>query len=274
MQSVLFTKLFGSQSLDDVGATARDLGFSGIDLLLRNGFQVEPDRPEAVRSAIRQLKGAGLTVPMVTTDLTNPAQLPTEALFQTCAEEDVHIIRLGYWKYDPEKGYQACFDAARRDLNALEAVAQKAGIKLAIQLHGGTIHSSGPLAAALVRDHNPDYLGVYPDPGNQSVQEGRENWRLTFDLLQPWLCCIGVKNGGWFPRNNAASGQRVWKSDWLGIADGMVPWDAILAYLVSAKYDGLLSFHSHYELPLAQVYDQTRMDLRYVQRQIATHVDK
>lgn len=268
MQTVLFTKLFQHQSLDKVGTTARELGFEGIDLLIRPGFQVEPNKPGQIKQAIRTLKGAGLTIPMATTDITDPTVFPTEALLQSCAEEDVPLIRLGYWHYDQEKGYKVCFEGARRHLDDLEKLAQKVGIKLAIQLHGGTIHSSGPLTAALLEGHNPAYLGAYPDPGNQAVQEGRENWRLTFDLLQPWLCCIGVKNGGWFPEKHAASGQRIWKSDWLGIVDGMVPWDDILAYLVKTDYNGLLSFHSHYSVPLEQAIDQTRADLRYVQRQI------
>jgi hypothetical protein len=55
------------------------------------------------------------------------------------------------------------------------------------------------------------------------VQDGRENWRFTFDVLAPWLCCVGVKNGGWFPAELSEAGQRRWRSDWLGVPDGMVP---------------------------------------------------
>lgn len=272
MQAVLFTKLFHGRSVNEIATTAQELGFDGIDLLIRPGFQLEPDRPEAIPAAVRTLKSARLSVPMATTDLTNPAQLLTaERLLQTCAEEDIRLIRLGYWKYDPERGYQACLEDARRDLDALEALARKAGVRLAIQLHGGTIHHSGPLTAALLAGHDPAYLSAYPDPGNQTVQEGRENWRLTFDILRPWLSCVGVKNGGWFPVKNASggSGQRRWQSDWLGIADGMVPWDEIIPYLAQSGYSGLLSFHSHYEIPLAQVYDQTRTDLQFIRRQLA-----
>lgn len=272
VQTVLFTKLFHDQHIDEVGTIASNLGFTGIDLLIRPGFHAEPDKPEQVRKTIRTLKQAGLSVPMATTDITDPTRDSTaEVLFQTCAEEDVRLLRLGYWMYDPTLGYQACFETARRHLDALEQHAQKAGITLAIQLHGGTIHSSGALTAALLKDHSPAYLGAYPDPGNQAVQDGREDWRLTFDLLQPWLCCVGVKNGGWFFATHAASGQRIWKSDWLGIADGMVPWNDILAYLAGSGYNGFLSFHSHYATPLTQVLDQTQADLHYVQSQLAAH---
>src|SRR5690242_8852594 len=98
MQSVLFTKLFHNHSISEVAEVAKELGFDGIDLLIRPGFQVEPARPEAIPAAIRTLKNAGLAVPMATTDITDPAQDTTvERLLQTCAEEDVRLIRLGYW---------------------------------------------------------------------------------------------------------------------------------------------------------------------------------
>jgi sugar phosphate isomerase/epimerase len=140
---------------------------------------------------------------------------------------------------------------------------------MTIQIHGDTIHASGMQTAALLAGHDVSVLGAYVDPGNQTVQDGREDWRLTLDVLQPWLTTLGVKNGGWFPAGLNESGQRRWASDWLGIADGMVPWDAIIGKLVADDFDGILTLHSHYEIPYAQVIDQTRTDLNYVKRLIA-----
>ncbi len=271
MQSVLFTKLYLGQSLEFIATTARDLGFDGIDLLIRSGHQVEPASPELISGAVQRLKAEGLSVPMATTDVTSPQRDQPERLFATCAELGIGILRLGYWGYDPVIGYVACLDAARRDLDGLAALAEKTGVKLAIQLHGDTIHGSGVQTAALLQGVNPALVGAYPDPGNQVVQDGREDWRLTFDVLRPWLCCVGVKNGGWFPGELAPSGQRHWRSDWFGLADGMVPWDDIVAYLVSTGYAGPLTFHSHYEVPLPQVLEQTGLDLNFIRRQIAAN---
>jgi sugar phosphate isomerase/epimerase len=266
MQMVLFTKLFRGKSIDDIASSASAIGFDGIDLLVRPGHQVEPGDPDGIGRAVRRLRADGLTVPMATTDLTDPSAAGAERLLASCAQAGIGLVRLGYWKYDAGRGYAACLDAARRDLDALSRVAEKVGIRLAVQLHGETIHGSGAQTAALLAGHDPRFIGAYPDPGNQVVQDGREDWRFTFDVLKPWLCCVGVKNGGWFPAGLSDSGQRRWASDWLGVPDGMVPWDDVVAYLVGSGYDGLLSFHSHYEVPLAQVLDQTKLDLEYVRR--------
>lgn len=266
MQTVLFTKLFKGHTLEEIAEHGSDLGFDGIDLLIRNGFQATPDEPDAIAGAVTFLNRAGLSVPMATTDLTDPGWPGAERLFAACAQAGIGIIRLGYWKYDPDVGYAAQFDAARRDLVGLEALARTTGVQLALQLHGDTLHGSGAQALALLADHDPRFIGAYPDPGNQVVQDGREDWRFTFDVLKPWLSCVGVKNGGWFPAQIDENGQRRWWADWLGLADGMVPWDDILAFLARDGFDGLLTLHSHYETPFDQVIAQTRADLRYVER--------
>ncbi|MGH2530749.1 MAG: sugar phosphate isomerase/epimerase family protein [Thermomicrobiales bacterium] len=272
MQAVLFTKLFRGQSLEDIAVIAAELGFDGVDLLIRPGHQLEPTVPENIRDGVRLLERAGLAVPMATTDLTDPSRMPTERLLASCAEADIGLVRLGYWRYDQARGYAACFDAARRHLDELERLAAQAGVRLAVQLHGNTIHGSGAQTAALLADHDPAHIGAYPDPGNQVVQDGREDWRFTFDVLRPWLCCVGMKNGGWFPADLAPSGQRHWRSDWLGIPDGMVPWDEVVTYLARSGFDGPLSFHSHYEVPLRQVLEQTRLDLQFIRALIEAQV--
>jgi sugar phosphate isomerase/epimerase len=268
MRAVLFTKLFHGCTLDEIGRITSDLEFDGIDLLIRSGFQVDPENPDQIKQAVRQLGDVGLAVPMATTDITDPAKLPVERIFAGCAEAGIGLIRLGYWKYDGSRAYRSCLDVARRQLTELADLAGKYGVRLAVQLHGGTIHGSGAQTAALLEGTDPVLVGAYPDPGNQVVQDGREDWRFTLDVLQPWLCCVGIKNGGWFPAELKPSGQRQWRSDWLGLSEGMVPWDDIIAHLNQAGFDGPLSFHSHYEVPLPQVIDQTRSDLRFIRRQL------
>jgi sugar phosphate isomerase/epimerase len=267
MRNVLFTKLFEARPIDEIGQAANELGFDGIDLLIRSGFSVVPDDAATqIPQAVEKLKQHGQSVPMATTDLTDPQAFPAEQVLQACADAGIGLIRLGYWKYDGSTPYEQVREAARKQLDQLTTLAEKANVTLAIQLHGGTIHASGASTRALLEDRDPRRIAAYPDPGNQAVQSGREDWRLTLDLLGPWLVAVGVKNGGWFPAGIDETGQRRWQSDWLGLADGMVPWADILTHLAGREFDGLLTFHSHYELPYGQVLDQTRTDLGFVQR--------
>lgn len=268
MKSVLFTKLFSGLTIEDIASTGNALEIDGIDLLIRNGFQVEPAKPEGIAGAVSFLNASGLDVPMATTDITDPAQFPCAELFTACADAGIRTIRLGFFKYDPKIGYWNQLDTYRGYLDTLDGLARSAGVQLALQLHGDTTHCSGAQAYNMLKDHDPAVIGAYPDPGNQVAQSGREDWRFTFDILGPWLTCVGVKNAGWFAGKLAETGQRHWDQDWYGLSEGMVPWDDIMTYLVATGFDGLLTFHSHYEVPFAQVIDQTRSDLAFIQRQI------
>ncbi|MEQ7128978.1 TIM barrel protein [Actinopolymorpha sp. B11F2] len=267
MRTVLFTKLFQSRRVDEIAATTAELGFDGIDLLVRPGATVDPAEARDIPAAVQRLESEGLSVPMATTDLTDPERFPADAVLGACADAGVGLIRLGYWAYKPTiRPYADTVAEARQHLARLDALAAHHGVRLAIQLHGGTIHASGALTRVLLEGHPPERLCAYPDPGNQVVQDGREDWRMTLEILQTWLACVGVKNGGWFPAATTGTGQREWSSDWFGLADGMVPWAEILPHLQAIGFDGELSLHSHYELPYDQVIDQTRTDLRYVKR--------
>ena len=270
MEAVLFTKLFQQRSPAEVSDVTADLGFDGVDLLIRSGCTADPGDAAAIGRAAEHVRSAGLSVPMATTDLTDPAQGQAERVLGACAQAGIEMVRLGYWKYDPaESRYHRALDRARRQLAELVAIADRHGVRLAVQLHGGSIHSSGALTRTMLEGHSPQQLVGYPDPGNQAVQEGRVDWRLTFDLLEPWLGCVGVKNGGWSAADPTPVGQRSWRSTWLGLADGMVPWPEIIAHLTGSGYAGLLSVHSHYRLPYERVLDQTRTDLHFLRRLLA-----
>ncbi|WP_342361847.1 sugar phosphate isomerase/epimerase [Terrarubrum flagellatum] len=266
MKTVMFTKLFKGLSLGEIARHLSDIGFDGVDLLIRDGHQLTPETPDGVGPAVKLFKEAGLSVPMATTDF-NEANNVSERVFAACREAGIRTIRLGYYKY-AGANYRDIFDDARRKLDGLEALAGKTGVQLAIQLHGGTIHASGAQTMRLLEGRDAAKISAYPDPGNQVVQDGRDDWRFTFDSLKPWLSCVGVKNGGWFAAKLNASGQREWASDWLGLPDGMVRWDLVIAHLKATDFNGLLTLHSHYEMPLSQALDQTRVDLNYIKRLI------
>lgn len=270
MKTVLFTKLFGRRAVDEIGETALELGFDGIDLLIREGFSASPDDPASISRNATSLAGLGVPVVTATCDLTDPRVFPADTVLGRCSDAGIPTLRVGYWFYDGTVPYRDVLATAQRDLDALEHLAGRHGVTLLVQLHGGTIHASGALASRLFEGRDPKAVGSYIDPGNQAVQDGREDWRLTFDLIGDRLHCVGVKNGAWSAGGLAPSGQRRWSSDWCGVPDGYVPWDAIIEYLTSTGFSGVLSFHGHYALPYAQVVDQTRTDLRFIRRLMGT----
>ncbi|SCB58159.1 Sugar phosphate isomerase/epimerase [Rhizobium aethiopicum] len=267
MDIAYFTKTLEGLPLETAAEITAGLGFDCADLLVRVGHAVSPDRPDEIVKAARLFAAAGLRMPMATTDATTPDDATSRLLFY-CGEAGIGQVRLGFWRYDPARRWTVQVDQARRDLDGFEQLAERIGIKLTIQLHGGTLHSSGALAMPLLSGRDPGRIGAYPDPANQS-REGSEDWRVTLDILDPWACCIGVKNGGWFPGTYDAGGHRAWHSDWQGLDEGMVPWNEIIPHLVATGFDGVLSVHSQYRIPRQQALDKVRADVAYLRRLVA-----
>lgn len=268
MDIAYFTKTLEGLPLGTMAEITAGLGFDCADLLVREGHAVSPERPEEIVKAAKLFAAAGVRTPMTTIDSTRPDD-STSRLLGCCAEAGIGQVRLGFWRYDPSRRWKLQVDEARHDLDGFERLAERFGIKLTIQLHGGTLHSSGALARQLLTGRDPVRIGAYPDPANQIVREGSEDWRLTLDMLDPWFCCMGVKNGGWFPGVCGAGGQRAWHSDWYGLDEGMVPWNEIIPHLVATGFAGVLSVHSQYRVPREQALNKLRADLAYLRRLVA-----
>ncbi|WP_027683126.1 sugar phosphate isomerase/epimerase family protein [Rhizobium leguminosarum] len=268
MDIAYFTKTLEGLPLEEAAGITAGLGFDCADLLIRDGHAVSPDRPEEIVKAVTLFAAAGLRTPMATIDSIRPDDVASR-LLGCCGKAGIGQVRLGFWRYDPSRRWQAQLDEARRDLDGFERLAERFGITLTIQLHGGTLHSSGALAVQLLAGRDPVRIGAYPDPANQIIREGSEDWRLTLDILEPWFCCMGVKNSGWFPGAYGPHGQRAWHSDWYGLDEGMVPWNEIVPHLVATGFAGVLSMQSQYRVSRERALDKVRADLAHLRRLVA-----
>ena len=83
----VFTKPWKTQSLPWLGKFVSDLGFDGIELPVRPGYQVEPDNVATLSEAARQLGEFGVKIFSV-------AGPTDEATIAACAEAGVPTIRV------------------------------------------------------------------------------------------------------------------------------------------------------------------------------------
>ncbi|MFI7540533.1 sugar phosphate isomerase/epimerase family protein [Actinoplanes sp. NPDC049599] len=242
------TKPFGALPPGRLAATLAALGAGGAELVVREGQTVTPAQPARLHDAARELTRHGLRLGVVTTDLTE-AGGTADAILGACADLGVPLVRLGWWRYDATVGYQRILDRARRDLAGLAVLGRRHGVRLALQLHHGTIHPSAAHALRLT-----DELAIYLDPGNQAM-EGSEQLAMSLDLLGDRLACVGVKNAAW----------RDGGLDWQPLADGgVVDWPEALRTLRERGYTGPLSLHAHY--PTADPVADVGRDLAHLGR--------
>lgn len=257
MRTIVFTKPLGAVGATRLADDLAELGADGADLVVRDGQTVAPDDPRGIGSVAAKLAANGLALPVVTTDLIEGDDT-AERVLGACAEAGVPLARTGFYRYDPALGYARCLERARRGLADLAAIADRHGVRLAVQLHHVTIHPSAAHALRLIGDL--DVL-CYADPGNQA-KEGSEDWRLTLDLLGDRLACMGVKNAAW------RHGPQGWECTFVPLADGLVRWPEIISGLRERAYAGPLSLHVHYPTddPLAVL----RRDLDHLRSLLVT----
>src|SRR4029453_3932781 len=84
----------------DVGPVIADSGFRAVDLPVRPGGHVLPERVEDdLPRAVETLRRSGLSVPMMATAITDASDPLTRRVLETARKLGVSHYRMGYWTY-------------------------------------------------------------------------------------------------------------------------------------------------------------------------------
>src|SRR5262249_43761698 len=104
----------------ELAKAAAELGFDGVDITVRKGGHVAPERvKEELPPLVATIRGHGLEVPMITTDIVDAETPSAEDMVRTAAELGIRHYRFGGFKYAADKPYPAQLDAFRPRLAKL-----------------------------------------------------------------------------------------------------------------------------------------------------------
>jgi sugar phosphate isomerase/epimerase len=275
MKWMMFIKHLQTLPLPEAGRTIRGLGFEGVDLTVRPGGTVTPERVrQDLPEAIRTLHDWGLSVPLITTAITNPDQGQAKEILETAAAAGIREAKLGYVPVKGFPTFESALEQFNRDLDGIERIANSTGVRVNLHLHSGMYLTS--LSAAvwwLIKDRDPAAVGAYVDPGHMFVEGGRDGWRLGLDLLHARIALVALKDLYWEQVPDEKLAKARWVTKIAPFERGAVPWPDVFDILKKAKFDGWISVHSEYQgshswrdLDVAGVVDQTAKDLAYLQR--------
>ena len=266
MQFVLFTDNLAKLSIPQACAEAKRAGFDGLDLTLRPGGHVLPEHAEVgLAEAKRIADEQGMTIPMVTTAVSDTDSPHAEAIFAAAAHYGARKLKLGYWRYEPFGTLTKQLDAARATLDRIAKLAATYNVLPWVHIHSGPfLHNGGATAYLLLRDFDPKQVGAYVDPMHMTVEGGLSGWEMGLDLLAPWLALVGVKNFRWVERGHDGKGQMTFATEYVPLQDGVAPLPKFVERLKQLKYDGVVSFHSEYKgVAVERTLEQSRKDLAY-----------
>ena len=240
----IFSKHMAKLSLEQLGKTAKQMGFDGVDLTVRPGGHVLPERAvtELPRAA-EIIRAGGLQLPMISTAITSSADPVARPLLTAAGKLNISCWKAGYVRYDFDH-----FDRSIRQTREMAAdLASLSGdCGIACGIHN---HSGNNIGTALwdtfraIEYLDPKWIGFYFDPGHATIEGGLAGWRLSQALVMPRLKMVAVKDFYWVKEDGK------WEPRWCPLGEGMVNWAEVFKVFAAARYSGPVSLHLEYEAP-------------------------
>jgi L-ribulose-5-phosphate 3-epimerase len=239
----VFSKHLAGLGYDELGATAKRLGFEGVDLTVRPGGHVLPERAaQDLPRAVEAIRRHGLQVPMITTGLTSATDPAAEPALKTAARLGIPFFKLGYWRYrTKETDPAARIQQVRQDLEGLVALARQHRIRAGFHNHSGDYVGQAVWdTRAILEGLDPEWIGYYYDPAHARIEGGLAGWQVSQQLVAPRLYMVAIKDFLW------EKGPKGWDVRWCPVGQGMVAWDQVVAGFAAARFTGPLTLHLEY----------------------------
>jgi L-ribulose-5-phosphate 3-epimerase len=227
----------------DVGPVIAESGFRAVDLTVRPDGHVLPERVEDdLPRAVETLRRSGLTVPMITTAITDANDPLTRRVLTAAKRVGVTHYRMGYWNYPSNVEPLQALREMKPRVAALASLNREIGIRGGYQNHVGTrVGGSVWDLGVLLEGVTPDGLGVQYDI-RHAVAEGGGSWPVSLRMIAPHIDTIAVKDMIWAQRPD-----RRWEARSVPLGDGMVEFPAYLRQLLS--FGPLPPVTMHFEYP-------------------------
>src|SRR4051812_3082467 len=96
----IFSKHLSFVQGAELAKAASDLGFDGVDITVRKGGHIAPERvKETLPGLVEILRKQGLEVPMITTDIVDADTPFADDILRTASGLGIHNYRFGGFKY-------------------------------------------------------------------------------------------------------------------------------------------------------------------------------
>jgi len=240
----LFSKHLPDLHWKDLGPVVKAIGFEGVDLTVRPGGHVLPERAQAdLEPAVQKIREDGVKVPMLTTALLSEDDPAADPILSRAGKLQVPFIKPGYYKYEL-KDVKGELEVVRRQLSGLAALAARHQVQIGYHNHAGYVGAPVWDVAGIIEKLDPKWVGYYYDVRHAVVEGGGIGWKVSTQLVAPRLKMIAVKDFYW----EKVSGKG-WQQKNCPLGEGMVDWPAFCRMLAKAGFQGPASVHLEYEIP-------------------------
>ncbi len=267
LKIAIFSKHLQFLQGEDLARAAADIGFDGIDLAVRKGGHIEPER---VRQELPDLAATirrhGLDVPMLTTDIVDTETPHAETILKTMADIGIRNYRWGGFKYTADQTYAAQLERLKPRIAKLAALNSRYQACAMYHTHSGVglVGASIWDLYVLLKDFNPNAVGVNYDIGHATVEGGLGGWINSFRICGAHVRGIAVKDFLW---GQNAKGN--WAEQWKPLGEGMVRFPQFFAMVAASDFSGPLQMHFEYPLAREETFGAMKRDLAKLRAYLA-----
>lgn len=239
----IFSKHMAKLNPEELGKTAKQMGFDGVDLTVRKAGHVLPETAaENMPKVVETIRGHGLVVPMITTELLSASDPAARPILTTAAQLKIPRYKLGYWKYTAD--VPASLAKVKESVTGLCAMNKEIGIEAGYHNHSGNnVGEAVWDIRAIIGDMDPKLIGYYFDPCHATAEGGLYGWQASLNMAAPRIKMVSVKDFFWEKR----AGK--WNMTMCPMGQGMVNLPAFFAKLAQSNFTGPISLHVEYEAP-------------------------
>ncbi|MDH5602630.1 MAG: sugar phosphate isomerase/epimerase [Cyclobacteriaceae bacterium] len=240
----IFSKHLQWLNYEDAGKFARDMGFDGVDLTVRKGGHVPPESVEKLLpEAVEKITKAGITVPMMATDIKDVEDPLTERVLKVAGKNGIKMYRMSYQNYDPSLEIVEYLNSLAPKLRKIGELSQQHGLKAMYQNHDGERVGAAvwDIAYAIKKANHPA-LGMQYDPRHATV-EGGFSWIYDMKLVKKMITSIVAKDFYW---EKGEDGK--WDVKNVPLGEGMVDFKKFFSLYKEYNIEGPITVHVEYPM--------------------------
>ena len=235
---VVFTKPWKDDSIESLADKVRDIGFQGIELPVRDGFQINPGNyREALSKAVTVFSKNNVSIESI-------AGAIDADLIKAMGQSGVKILRI-MLSADPKKNYIEQEEVYYRSVSDLLPVLESSGVTIGVQNHFGNF--LGCSAAGLMR-----FVGRFPKAQVAAVLDLAhcalcgEIPEFALDLAASHMIMVNIKNGSLRRINNENASEAEWKTVWTTGRHGFLSWKHAAEEIHRRNFNGPICLTAEY----------------------------
>ncbi len=197
LQVYLFSKHLQFLDYEDMAKAAKDIGFDGLELTVREGGHVDPENvTDQLPKAVEAVKNQGLNSDLMVSDITRLNDRSKKVL-QTAADLGIKKYRMGYYDYPDDISMPEAIEKFTEQGKEIAQYNQDLGIHGMHQNHaGGLVGASLWEIWMLIEKIDPTQMGCQYDIRHAMV-DGGYSWPNGLRLIKDRISTLAIKDYKW-----------------------------------------------------------------------------